>query len=184
MKERIFLIFSMVLSHFCYAQQNISVYVSSVKFNEEYRVYQIENKNVVSGAIFFLDTIAGELYKSNIIDGISQLPCSIEGKNCKIALFYDGRYFCTTECKIDSLAVATPVWTFRIEESDYGKELLGHFYFALSIPPFEYGATWFNDRKVFNKKSEMQVQRAMKSGMLSNCRWIDRKKHDAGISAN
>lgn len=184
MKKSIILMFLMFLSHFCYAQQNISVYVSSVRYDEKSRVYQIENKNVVSGAIFFLDTIAGELYKSNIIDGISQLPCCIEGKYCKIALFYDGRYFCTTECKIDSLAVATPVWTFSIEDSDYSKELFGHFYFALSIPPFEYGAIWFNDRKIFNKKSKSQVQSVMKSGMLSNCRWIDRKKHDSDISPN
>lgn len=169
MRKYIFLLMCLI-SNLCFAQHHVCVYSTKVQFDEEAKVYQIEKQSLKTATIYIYDTLSKMLYTCEIIDGFFIMPNAIVDKNCWISLLYNGRYYYTDVLWIDSILSHTPYWIFRIEDGKYSKDFYGNCYFALSIPPLEYGPVAFRNKWKYFRTGRLLVRNAKKQSVTESGR--------------
>lgn len=146
-----------------YAQNKICVYTTSISFSEKEKVFIAKKSTVSDGIVYVFDTTLKEVSKCMISDGIMNIPQSIKGNDYWIALYYKGLYYYTEVFKADSIITNSEYWIFVIEESKESKDFFGTYYCALSIPPFEFGTTKYNNRKTYHRRGKKYVMRTAKN---------------------
>lgn len=164
MKKYMFLLMFLICN-LCYAQHRVSVYSSTVQFDEEAKVYLIEKQPLKTATIYICDTLSKMLYTCEIIDGVFIMPNAIVDKNCWVSLFYGGKYYYTDVFRMDSIISHTPYWIFRIEDGKYSKYFYGNYYFALSIPPLEYGPVSFRKKWIYHRTGRLLLKNAKKQSV-------------------
>lgn len=167
MKKYMFLLLFLVCN-LCYAQHRVSVYSTKVQFDEEAKAYQIEKQSLETATIYIYDTLSKVLYTCEIIDGVFIMPNAVVDKNCWVSLFYDDKYYYTDVFRMDSIISHTPYWIFRIEDGKYSKNFYGNCYFALSIPPLEYGPVEFKNKWVYHRTGRQLVKNAKKQSVTKS----------------
>lgn len=161
--KRLFIILTLLFNGISYAQNTICVYTTSISLYENEKVYKEKKSTVSNGIVYVFDTTLKEVSKYLISDGIMNNPQPIIGNDYWIALYFKGLYYFTEVFKANSMIANSEYWIFNIEESAESKDIFGTYYFALSIPPFEYGVTKYKNKKAYHKRGKKSVRKADKN---------------------
>lgn len=169
MRKYMFLLICLICN-LCHAQHRVSVYATKVQFEEEAKVYQIEKQSLKNATIHIYDTLSKMLYTCEIVDGFFIMPNAIVGNTCWVSLLYGGKYYYTDVFRMDSIISHTPYWIFRIEDGKYSKYFYGNYYFALSIPPLEYGPVSFRKKWIYHRTGRLLLKNAKKQSVTESGR--------------